>query len=131
MIRDFNKLMELQKQKQSSAGYAEREIDAFRHPAKYKKKLNKPAKLNLKPKPIKVPKVKQVGYSLFLRTKYWKFVKDLVISRDNNKCTKCGSEVRLQVHHISYVHHFSEHKNLQDLITLCRSCHEKEHGILK
>lgn len=131
MIRDFNKIMELQKQKQSSADYAARELDAFRNPAKYKKKIVRSVKLKLNPKSKRVPKVKQVEYSLFLKTKYWKFVKDLVLARDKGLCSKCGSTSRLQVHHLSYVNHFAEHKNLQDLITLCRECHEKEHGILK
>jgi len=37
----------------------------------------------------------------------------------------CGSRVRLQVHHKTYVRFGNE--RMGDLVTLCESCHAKEH----
>lgn len=44
--------------------------------------------------------------------------------RDGFKCTRCGTQEDLQVHHIrgKQSHH------LDDLITLCRECHRREHA---
>jgi len=69
----------------------------------------------------------KVNYTAFLKTKYWMGVRQLVITRDGNKCTRCDNTKRLQAHHLTYKNHFNEHKHLEDLITLCKSCHEKEH----
>jgi hypothetical protein len=46
--------------------------------------------------------------------------------RDNNKCKTCGSSEKLHVHHID-----KNRKNNQvdNLITLCQSCHAKIHSV--
>ncbi len=60
------------------------------------------------------------------RTGFFKnIVNPLVLQRDGNKCTKCGSAKNLDIHH--------KHYNLSkltyyDLITLCRRCHKIEHN---
>ena len=68
-------------------------------------------------------------YGDFLKSSYWKNVKKEVLKRDKNTCSECGSNKYLHVHHLSYSHHFEEHLHLEDLITLCKSCHEKTHKI--
>ena len=67
------------------------------------------------------------NYAKFLKSDYWIEVRDKVIERDDNTCQKCGSKTNLHVHHKTYKNHFKKHLNLQDLITLCKKCHEKEH----
>jgi len=129
-MQDFNKLMMLDKQKRSDPGYSIRERDALSNPAKYKKGLKKPKKIKFKLKPAKMPVIEQVPYAEFLKTKYWMYVKNKVLIRDNGACTKCGSSEHLQVHHKTYLHHFAEHKNLHELTTLCRDCHKIEHKII-
>lgn len=79
---------------------------------------------------IEIRKLKKCSYFTFLRSKYWTYIKKRVLKRDKNACKKCGTKVRLQVHHKTYIHHFEEHKHLGDLITLCRNCHKKEHKII-
>lgn len=69
------------------------------------------------------------GYSLFLKSKYWKKVRKTVLTRDGFMCRKCGYKKKLQVHHLSYEHHNYEHLHLDDLITLCKKCHESLHNI--
>jgi len=68
------------------------------------------------------------SYSSFLKSAYWSKVRLTVLKRDNYTCI-CGEKKYLQVHHKTYKNHFNEHKHLEDLITLCRNCHKKEHNI--
>ncbi len=56
---------------------------------------------------------------------YDNFVKPLVLKRDKNKCTKCGSADNLVVHH---KHYDMDTLTYYDLVTLCRSCHKIEHN---
>jgi len=52
--------------------------------------------------------------------KNWEARRESTFQRDGRKCRKCGSTRRLQAHHTSY--------RTQKLVTLCHSCHQKEHG---
>ncbi|MHC5819384.1 MAG: HNH endonuclease [Nostoc sp.] len=65
-------------------------------------------------------------YRRFLESEYWGQVRDAIINRDK-VCQKCGSSQSLQVHHLTYKHHKDEMNHLDDLITLCRICHQQEH----
>ncbi|NJL70689.1 MAG: HNH endonuclease [Candidatus Competibacteraceae bacterium] len=49
------------------------------------------------------------------------------LKRDNYACTSCGVRHNLEVHHKSPR---SKERNdkLENLITLCNTCHGKEHG---
>lgn len=67
------------------------------------------------------------SYSEFLQSDYWLSVKKSILERDQHNCQKCGNKTNLHVHHLTYVNHGSEHENLNDLITICESCHDKEH----
>lgn len=54
--------------------------------------------------------------------------KEVVLERDEFKCTVCGRTEDLQVHHIDRSGRTaSANNNLENLVTLCRSCHFKEH----
>lgn len=58
--------------------------------------------------------------------KWAKTVKKL----DNNKCAYCGSETRLQAHHIIPKSVESgEANNLENGITLCDKCHRHAHSV--
>jgi len=94
------------------------------------KKTPEPISKNENVLKYNIKKLKKLSYPEFLKSDYWKFVRNVVLKRDGNKCCECGSKQRLDVHHKTYKHHFAEHKNLNDLITLCRDCHKNEHEIL-
>lgn len=68
-------------------------------------------------------------YSEFLKSGYWIMVRNKILKRDNNSCVDCRETKNLHVHHKTYIHHFNEHEHLSDLITLCKSCHERIHSI--
>lgn len=63
---------------------------------------------------------------------WWNTAKALAIERANHKCEKCGKRGYLEVHHKEklgkYEGRHNSPKNRQDnLIALCRNCHEEAH----
>jgi 5-methylcytosine-specific restriction endonuclease McrA len=59
-------------------------------------------------------------------TQEWAVLKKQVHRRDRYRCRLCGrGDVQLHVHHRTYETYAEE--RLEDLITLCRSCHEHFH----
>jgi len=51
-----------------------------------------------------------------------------VLERDGYCCSDCASFVNLEVHHIIFKSAGGSDTDL-NLVTLCRSCHAKRHGI--
>lgn len=72
--------------------------------------------------------IRQMGYGEFLQTPYWHAVADKVKERAGNRCERCGGEIDLKAHHTTYAHHGWEHLNLDDMVCLCRRCHDIVHG---
>ena len=103
-------------------------IRTFNIPLKKNTQTPKSIKLRIF-KPNFTPPSRKLEYWEFLQTSYWFGVKDLVLKRDNHKCVKCNSKDKLHIHHTTYIHHFSEHKHLEDLETLCDICHGLAHCI--
>lgn len=69
-------------------------------------------------------------YQVYLATDHWKQLRESVLRRDGYRCTRCPSQFYLQAHHKFYRPRF-EDSIPDDLVTLCRSCHEREHGLQK
>lgn len=65
-------------------------------------------------------------YLRYLQSPEWQEKRLQVLQRDKYRCVDCGARKRLEVHHTSYKRVFKE--DLDDLITLCRACHEEEHS---
>jgi len=61
----------------------------------------------------------------YLASPKWQQLKMHVKLRDGFHCKKCNSKHKLEVHHITYQNLGAEH--LEDLVTLCRTCHGKLH----
>ena len=60
------------------------------------------------------------------KTREWAALKRQIHRRDGYRCCLCGcSDVQLHVHHRTYATYAEE--RLEDLITLCRCCHENFH----
>jgi 5-methylcytosine-specific restriction endonuclease McrA len=60
------------------------------------------------------------------QTKEWAILKRQVHRRDGYRCRLCGrDDVELHVHHRTYETYAEE--RLEDLVTLCRTCHEHFH----
>lgn len=58
----------------------------------------------------------------------WEKVAQRIRRRDGFKCMECGAtDTTLDVHHIIYLSNYGTNRQ-NNLITLCRTCHEAEHG---
>lgn len=68
-------------------------------------------------------------YQEYLKTSWWQKVRVERLKIDGYKCACCGTEKNLQVHHTDYSKGWFHEDPRQDLITLCKKCHEeKVHG---
>ncbi len=67
---------------------------------------------------------KKSEYLSYIKSAKWKRLADVRKAYDHYKCTRCGSEHELQVHHKNYPSVFGK-ESIFDLQTLCRSCHQK------
>lgn len=58
----------------------------------------------------------------------WKKKREDVFERYGKQCVECGSTKNIQVHHLIYRkgHHLWEY-NVNELIPLCKKCHQKIH----
>jgi 5-methylcytosine-specific restriction endonuclease McrA len=60
------------------------------------------------------------------RGKDWPKSKAAALERDEWTCQQCGSKENLEVHHWE-PYQFSFDNSLDNLVTLCRSCHQDKH----
>lgn len=70
---------------------------------------------------------KDGAYRDYLGSPRWGHQRLMILDRDGYTCVKCRSMADLQVHHKTYDRRGME--NDDDLVTLCKSCHEKQHDI--
>ena len=67
----------------------------------------------------------RVRYAEYIKSDKWLEKRHRVWRRDGMRCVECGSAMNLQCHHLTYENLGDE--PLQDLVTLCRSCHREKH----
>ncbi len=67
-------------------------------------------------------------YQDYLRSDEWRRLRVLVIDRAGGRCERCRCTAgEWNVHHLTYERR--GHELLEDLVLLCRPCHEAAHGI--
>lgn len=64
-------------------------------------------------------------YTEYLSSPEWNAIRNTIQQRDDNTCVLCGSTFMLHVHHITYKN--VGHEDLEDLILVCKECHEEIH----
>lgn len=74
-------------------------------------------------------------YHALLETDYWKGYSYSIIKERNFTCEDCGRAFpnernKLQVHHLVYRDVNPWSYKPEELVVLCRECHEKRHGII-
>ena|SRR5271167_3798758 len=73
----------------------------------------------------RVQDLRTMPYLDYLRTPEWEARRQQVLERDGHRCRVCNGTEQLNVHHRTYERRGDE--DLNDLTTLCRSCHEYFH----
>lgn len=66
-------------------------------------------------------------YEIYINSDVWNEKRQACFKRDGFICQKCGSAKNLVCHHLNYEHLGDE--PLDDLLTLCRSCHNSIHQV--
>ena len=65
-------------------------------------------------------------YRDYLKSDAWKRKRYVVLRRDNWTCQYCGNKAT-QVHHLKYAKYKIGKEPIKWLISLCASCHKKQH----
>lgn len=71
----------------------------------------------------------QAAYRVYLQSEHWRGLRLEAFKRYGRKCSKCPATCRLDVHHVRYRHPWTA-GIVDDLMILCRRCHELEHGLV-
>lgn len=69
-------------------------------------------------------------YRLYLRLPWWQHTRRLALARAGGRCSKCGEDRALQVHHLRYQRGGRSvlwRERAGDLQVLCRRCHAAAH----
>lgn len=72
--------------------------------------------------------LRTMPFSEYRLTPEWRSRRNRVLLRAANKCELCFASERLDVHHRTYERYGEE--QVGDLIALCRTCHQRQHGVL-
>lgn len=79
-------------------------------------------------KSFKIRHLKEVvEYDSYINSIEWADFRQKYFERHPRECTICGSKDVVQIHHINYNSLGCEKDD--DLIALCRGCHQKVHGL--
>ncbi len=71
--------------------------------------------------------IKAMDYYEFLKTPYWKAISAHAKYKAGYRCQLCNNSYYLVTHHRNYAIHGREHDYMNELIVLCRICHNKFH----
>jgi 5-methylcytosine-specific restriction endonuclease McrA len=64
----------------------------------------------------------------FRDSRRWQQVREVAKRRDGQRCRRCGTSERLEVHHITPIEQDGSVFDLDNLVTLCQPCHRREEG---
>lgn len=75
-----------------------------------------------------VPEDMRTEYRLYLQSTEWKTLRQSVFKRDSHRCTQCGYiGYGLQAHHTHYDGIYTMAFTTDQLITVCKQCHDQIH----
>lgn len=75
-----------------------------------------------------IAELRRMPYSKYLESNHWRKVRAAAIARAGYRCSLCNDTYLLVVHHRTYERRGCELP--EDVICLCRKCHEKHHDIV-
>jgi len=76
-------------------------------------------------KQFSIEELRKMPYEEYLQTGHWQNIRKQALFRAKYKCQLCSNKGKLFVHHNTYENR-GEEKD-EDLIVLCKDCHEKFH----
>jgi hypothetical protein len=68
-------------------------------------------------------------YQKYLQSDHWKKLKASKQSKTKKRCAVCGSDQRIELHHLTYGSWFDV--DTADLRWMCRRCHGLAHELMK
>lgn len=75
--------------------------------------------------PEETQRLRGLSYRKYLKTPHWRRKKKEAFRHYAKRCAVCGERSRLDVHHIRYDNLGCE--SIDDLMILCRGCHDVIH----
>lgn len=76
---------------------------------------------------IKRKKRRDYYRNVYLKSDEWQRKRYVVFKRDNWRCVYCGGRAT-QVHHKRYAKYNIGKEPIQWLVSVCKSCHDKQHN---
>ncbi len=64
-------------------------------------------------------------YEKYLFSNEWRIIRERILRRDDHVCRECHHRPATQVHHLTYER--AGHESDDDLIAICRPCHQQIH----
>lgn len=75
-----------------------------------------------------IDELRRMPYVDYLETSYWQELRRSKVRAAGFRCERCrATNTRLDVHHLNYERRGYERR--EDLVVLCKTCHESEHGV--
>lgn len=75
---------------------------------------------------LKRKKRRDYYVNVYLKSDAWQRKRYVVLKRDNWRCVYCGAKAT-QVHHTRYAKYNIGKEPIEWLVSVCSSCHEKQH----
>lgn len=132
----IKKYKELEEENEYLKGYNGYLLDRFNEMCKLNNKLNSKLSILLDAfneiKEDDVPKKniseEKKQHAKELASPKWKKKREEVFERYGKQCVECGSTKNIQVHHLIYRkgHHLWDY-SVDELLPLCKKCHQKVH----
>jgi hypothetical protein len=66
-------------------------------------------------------------YAIYIKSKYWTKRKNRYYQEHKRECIICSSSKFCDLHHLAYRHEEFGNERDEDLVCLCRNCHEDYH----
>lgn len=76
---------------------------------------------------IKRKKRRDYYRNVYLKSDEWQRKRYVVFKRDNWRCVYCGGRAT-QVHHKRYAKYNIGKEPIEWLVSVCKSCHDKQHN---
>ena len=75
--------------------------------------------------------LREMPYAEYLQTQHWITVRRACLKRFGYRCGICLKSKPLEVHHVDTTYESRGREVAEDVIPLCRDCHQLQHDLLR